>query len=208
MKLLNVLIIAGFLVLTLTLTVSAQWMGGGRAQPGWWGGGMCRMMDVSPQPIDPASLPDPNSLGAQLLKNQCTQCHGLVAPGQHAAQDWPVIVDRMDRRMQMMTQRHMGMMRRPIQPLTSAEKQALLDYLNKHSFQAVNPESLANKQGTTADAYINVCSRCHALPDPAAHSAKEWGEVVDRMTKNMTNLGMEPMTAEQRMEIIAYLQGQ
>jgi cytochrome c5 len=208
MKTLCTLFISGCLLLTLSLSVSAQWMGGGRGQTGWWGGGMCRMMDVSPQPVAPASLLEPNSLGAQLLKNQCTQCHGLVAPGKHAAQDWPAIVDRMDRRMQMMAQGNMGMMRHSIELLTSAEKQALLGYLGKHSFLAADSKSLADEQGTTVDAYINVCSRCHALPDPTAHNAKEWATVVTRMTNNMMNLGMEPMTAEQRKEILTYLQDQ
>lgn len=208
MKTLNVCLITGCLLLTFTMSVSAQWMGGGRGQSGWWGGGMCRMMDVSPQPVDPSTLPEPNSLGAQILKNQCTQCHGLVAPGQHAAQDWPMIVDRMDRRMQMMAQRHMGMMRHSIEPLTPAEKQVLVDYLDQHSFQAADLEALSDEQGTTVDAYVDVCSRCHALPDPAAHSAEEWTTVVNRMANNMANLGMERMTTEQREEIVAYLQYQ
>ena len=169
---------------------------------------MCRMMDVSPQPVDPESFPEPKSLGAQILKNQCTQCHGLVSPGQHAAQDWPMIVDRMDRRMQMMSRRHMGMMRHSIVPLTSAEKMALIDYLSKHSFQAADPEGLSGKQGKEVDAYFDVCSRCHALPDPTAHTAEEWTTVVNRMSNNMTNLGMEPMSTEQKKQIVTYLQDQ
>lgn len=197
-----------FLLLAVTFPVTAQWMGGGTGQSNWWGGGMCRMMDVSPNPVDPANLPEQNSLGAQILKSQCTQCHGLVAPGQHAAQDWPAIVDRMNRRMQMMARGGMGMMRHNVESLTSAEKQALLDYLSKHSFQAADSESLTAEQGTAAEAYINVCSRCHALPDPVAHTAEEWTTVVDRMANNMSNLGMEPMTTEQRKEIVTYLQGQ
>ncbi len=169
---------------------------------------MCRMMDVSPQPVDPASIPEPKSLGAQILKGQCTQCHGLVSPGQHAAQDWPMIVDRMDRRMQMMAQGRMGMMRHSIEPMTPAEKMALIDYLGKYSFQAANPEMLSGEQGTAVDTYINVCSRCHALPDPAAHDSEEWLLVVDRMANNMNNLGMDPMTTEQKKEIVTYLQDQ
>jgi len=204
MKIRNVLLFTGGLLLTLAFSVSAQWMRGG--QPGWGGGGFCRMMDVSPHPIDPASLPEPDSLGAKILKHQCTQCHGLVAPSQHAVQDWPRIVERMDRRMRLMGQRRM-MMHYPIKPLTPAEKQALLDYLGKYAFHAVAPESLAGGAGAAA-AYVNVCSRCHALPDPAAHTAEEWRGIVDRMANNMSDLGMEPMTAQQKKEIVTYLQGQ
>jgi len=196
-----------FLVLVVgVLPLSAQWMGGQGRHSGWWGGRMCRMMDVTAQPVDPASLPEPASLGAQLLKNQCTQCHGLVSPGQHAIQDWPVIVDRMDRRMQMMTHGRMGMVRNSIQALTSAEKQALLDYLQKHAFQAANPDALAKEQNPTVNSYIDICSRCHALPDPGAHTPQEWTAVVNRMEKNMNNMGMGPIVAEQKEEILTYLQ--
>lgn len=197
-----------FLLLAVTSPVAAQWMGGGMGQSNWWGGGMCRMMDVSPQPVDPANLPEQNSLGAQILKNQCTQCHGLVSPSQHATQDWPMIVDRMDRRMQMMAERHMGMIRHSIEPMTSAEKQALLNYLSEYSFQAANHEMLSGEQGPAVDTYVNVCSRCHALPNPAAHTAEEWAGVIERMEKNMMNLGMEPMTTGQKREIVTYLQDQ
>jgi cytochrome c2 len=169
---------------------------------------MCRMMDVTSQPVDPASLPEPKSLGAQLLQNQCTQCHGLVAPGQHAVQDWPTIVDRMDRRMQMMSRGRMGMMRQSIQPLTSAERQALLDYLQRHAFQAANLDTLSHSQSPAGQAFINACSRCHALPDPAAHTPREWAGVVDRMEMNMANMGMGPMDAKQKTEILTYLKEQ
>jgi cytochrome c2 len=166
------------------------------------------MMDVTSQPVDPASLPEPKSLGAQLLQNQCTQCHGLVAPGQHAVQDWPTIVDRMDRRMQMMSRGRMGMMRQSIQPLTSAERQALLDYLQRHAFQAANLDTLSHSQSPAGQAFINACSRCHALPDPAAHTPREWAGVVDRMEMNMANMGMGPMDAKQKTEILTYLKEQ
>jgi len=207
MKILSIMVGACMILITGALPLAAQWMGAPGRHSGWWGGGMCRMMDVTPRPVDPASLPEPESLGAQLLRNQCTQCHGLVAPGQHAVQDWPAIVDRMDRRMQMMAQGRMGMMRHSIKPLTSAEGQALLDYLQRHSFQAANPETLAQGQGPSAQAFIDGCSRCHALPDPAAHTSQEWAGVVDRMEGNMADMGMGPLPSQQKIEILAYLQG-
>lgn len=163
------------------------------------------MMDVTSQPVDPETLPEPTSQGSLLLQDQCTQCHGLVSPGQHATQDWPTIVDRMDRRMQMMSSRHMGMRHRDIEPLSSEEKQALLKYLQKHSFNAATPETLAEEQGESAKTYINTCSRCHALPDPTTHTLQEWENVVERMSKNMTNLGMDPLEPEHREDIMAYL---
>lgn len=206
MRILSVTVVSILLFLTAALPTLAQWMGGPRGHSSCRGGCMCRMMDVTSQPVDPASLPEPSSLGAQLLKNQCTQCHGLVAPGQHAVQDWPSVIDRMDRRMQMMSHGGMGMMRHDVQPLTPAEKQALLDYLQKHAFQAVAPEALSQAQGASAQAYIDACSRCHALPDPEARTSQEWKKVVERMESNMANQGLEPLAPEQRSEILAYLQ--
>lgn len=206
MKTLSVALVAILILFIGALPIAAQWMGGPSGYSGWRGCGTCRMMDVTSQPVDPASLPEPKSLGAKLLQNQCTQCHGLVAPAQHAAQDWPAIVDRMDRRMEMMAHGRMGMMRRPIQPMTSAEEQALLDYLQRNSFQAVNPETLTKDQDSSTQVYINACSRCHALPDPAAHISQEWTEVVARMAKNMINQGMEPLAQDQRAAIVKYLQ--
>lgn len=206
MRTLSIVVVAILVVFAGALPLAAQWMGGPGSHSGWWGGGMCRMMDVTSRPVNPASLPEPKSLGAQVLQNQCTQCHGLVAPGQESARDWPAIVDRMDRRMQMMSHGRMGMMRHSIQPLTPAERQALLDYLQRYAFHAVQPETLPQGKTSAAQAYINGCSRCHALPDPAAHSSGEWPGVVKRMEANMANMGMTPYPPQQEKEILAYLQ--
>ena len=206
MKTLCAAFVSVVVLLTVTQPVTARRMSDYRGHSNWWGGGMCRMMDVSPQPVDPASLPEPNSLGAKLLKDQCTQCHGLVTPGQHASQDWPAIVNRMERRMKMMAHGRRGMMRQSIEQLTPAEKQALLSYLQQHSFKAANLETMAQELTAAATTYIDVCSRCHALPDPSAHAPQAWEAVVERMNINMENLGMAPLTPMQKKEIMAYLQ--
>jgi len=102
----------------------------------------------------------------------------------------------------------MGMMRQSIQPLTSAERQALLDYLQRYAFQAANPDTLTESQSPAGQTYIDVCSRCHALPDPAAHTSQEWVGLVDRMEINMANMGMGSMEDKQKTEILAYLKEQ
>lgn len=186
----------------------AQWMGGGMDGRGMWGGRMCRMMDVTPQPINPAALPEPESAGAGVLKTKCTQCHGLVSPKQHSAQDWPYIVDRMDRRMQMMSHGRMGMMRSTIAPLSAEEKNDLIRYLQTNAFQALDPGALPEGETPGAQSFADVCSRCHALPDPNAHSPREWQAVVERMAMNMENVGFGPLAPEQRTAILDYLKGQ
>lgn len=88
--------------------------------PGMMGGAL-------PPGIDPGLLPEPQSKGAQALRHYCTQCHGLPGPGLHTANEWPAVVDRMNRRMQMMK----GMMR--IEAPTPAELEPLVAYLQRHA---------------------------------------------------------------------------
>jgi cytochrome c2 len=161
------------------------------------------MMDVTPQPVDPSSLPEPNSTGAEVLKKKCTQCHGLVSPRQHAAQEWPHIVDRMDRRTQMMA----GMMGASyLRTMTAAEKSALVSYLERHSFRAIAPGSVPEKGSPAAQAFVQTCSACHAPPDRATHTPEEWGAVVTRMGQNMEQQGFGPLAPQQKKLILSYLQ--
>ena len=184
----------------------AQWMGGGMDRGMMRGGGMCRMMDVTPQPVDPANLPEPSSTGAQVLKSKCTQCHGLISPRQHASQDWPYIVDRMDRRMRMMAGGGMGMMMRSdIQPLTQDEKNTLLSYLQQNAFRAMETSNLPDSGAPEAQQFKRICSQCHALPDPSAYSPEQWKSIVARMSGNMENMGFGSLAPEQREAILEYL---
>ncbi len=45
--------------------------------------------------IAPSSLPSPESRGAILFKNTCSQCHALPNPSMHTAQEWSAVVERM-----------------------------------------------------------------------------------------------------------------
>ena len=200
--------LAGVFLTTLAANPAfAQGAGYGMG-PGMWNGRMCRMMDVTPQAIAPAALPEPGSPGAVILLSKCTQCHGLVSPGQHASQEWPIIVDRMNRRMWMMSQGRMGMgmMRSYIQPLTPSEKATLIAYLQRNAFRALPEKALprAGQPGTVA--FARFCSRCHALPDPSIHTAAEWPAVLGRMELNMRNMGYGQMTKGQKTAILRYLQ--
>lgn len=200
-------ILAGFFLAVLYPgPAPAQWMGGGMG-PGMMSGRMCRMMDITTQPVDPASLPEPGSAGARILQTKCIQCHGLVSPRQEAAQDWPYIVDRMDRRMSMMARGGMGMMMRSnIQPLSPEEKSSLLAYLQGNAFKGMSPTALPGGDEPGAQAFAQACSRCHALPDPSAHTAVEWESVVGRMAGNMGKMGYGSLAPEQIKAILGYLQ--
>lgn len=178
-------------------------MGGGMMGGGMCAGG-CRMMDITPEPVDPRSLPEPRSAGARLLTSRCTQCHGLVSPRQHAAQEWPGIVERMDRRMQMMA-RGMGMMRRSINPLSAAEKATLVAYLERNSFRALEPETMPEKRDPAAQAFLQTCSKCHAPPDPSLHSPQQWDGVVSRMAQHMEQQGFGPLAPEEKELVLSYL---
>ncbi len=49
-----------------------------------------------PQPgVGPGDLPNPESEGAQHLRQYCTACHALPGPQTHSATDWPVVLRRM-----------------------------------------------------------------------------------------------------------------
>lgn len=165
------------------------------------------MMDITTQPVDPASLPQPNSPGAKILQGKCVQCHGLVSPRQEATQDWPYILDRMDRRMEMMARGRMGMMMRSsIQPLTPEEKTTLLAYLQANAFQGMGPAAIPDSREPGALAFTQLCSRCHALPDPSAHTGGEWKNVVGRMAEKMEAAGYGSPAPEQQQAILDYLE--
>lgn len=70
-----------------------------------------------------ASLPEPDSPGAQLYAAHCRTCHRLYAPSALTFDLWKIKVDVMQGEM----------VRRGIPPLTAAERALLLDYLRRHS---------------------------------------------------------------------------
>ncbi|WP_157471674.1 c-type cytochrome [Desulfuromonas sp. DDH964] len=72
----------------------------------------------------------------------------------------------------------------------------------------LDPGALPEGETPGAQSFADVCSRCHALPDPNAHSPREWQAVVERMAMNMENVGFGPLAPEQRTAILDYLKGQ
>ncbi len=162
------------------------------------------MGDMLPPPTDPALLPDPNSQGALMLQRFFTQCHYLPGPGLHTATEWPAVVKRMDRRMQMMSGH--GMMMGSIEAPDEQELATILGYLQAHA-QKPLPTRLAPELGSAAGkAFREYCSQCHVLPDPGQHTADKWPGVVERMKGHMKSMGKQVPDEKSLREILGFLQ--
>lgn len=196
------------LVLTIASNSGGQGMMGG--DNGMMGRGhhrqmMQRMMgDMLPPPMDPADLPEPESAGAQLIQQFCTQCHYLYGPGLHTAEEWPSVVERMNRRMQMMGGRHMMM--GTVEAPSSEQLAVITEYLQKYA-QKPLPRSKASelKQKEGAGLYRIFCSRCHVLPDPAQYPARKWPVVVERMQRYMEEADQALPTEDEWRQIVDFL---
>lgn len=169
---------------------------------------MQRMMgDVLPPGIDPALLPAPASRGAKLLGHYCFQCHYLPGPGMHTAQEWPAVVARMNRRMQMMSGNGMmGMMMGRIEVPSGRELGELLGYLQTYAQSPINPSRYPDLATPAGRAFQTTCARCHALPDPQQHTAVEWPSVVARMQRNMLAMNRAVPDEQTIGEVIGFLQ--
>jgi hypothetical protein len=69
-----------------------------------------------------AALPDADSPGARLYATRCTGCHRLYAPSSMKPEMWRFQVERMQGEL----------VRRGLPPLTAAERDTLLAYLQRH----------------------------------------------------------------------------
>ncbi|MEJ2215303.1 MAG: hypothetical protein P8099_01690 [Gemmatimonadota bacterium] len=54
--------------------------------------------------------------------------------------------------------------------------------------------------------YQHRCEACHGPPDPTLHRPSEWPGVVDRMGRHMQAAGLFPLSAQQRVGIMEFLQ--
>lgn len=82
------------------------------------------LMACSPeQNTSKLSYPEPESLGATVLKKRCASCHGAPPPASRSAQEWLSILYRM----------HDRMRSKHIEPLDENEFSTLRDYLQKHA---------------------------------------------------------------------------
>lgn len=177
--------------------------------PGMMGGMhrnmMQRMMGGAlPYGTDPALLPEPHSAGAHLLQQFCTQCHNLPDPRLHTASEWPGLVARMNRRMQMMGGMMHGMM--GVVAPTGAELDTLLAYLQHYAFKPIDPARYPDLDTTAGRAFGTFCAQCHSPPDPRLHPAQEWPAVVARMRGHMTDMGKAVPDETTTREILGFLE--
>ncbi len=162
------------------------------------------MGDMLPPRMDYALLPDRNSQGAVLLERFCTQCHYRPGPGLHTATEWPAVVIRMDRRMQMMSRR--GMMMGIIEAPDKQEMATILGYLQTHALKPLAARLTPSLETPSGKAFRDVCSKCHALPDPRQHVAQKWPALVERMKGYMKTMGKKVPDEKTLSGILGFLQ--
>ncbi len=68
-------------------------------------------------------LPEPESLGAVVMKGNCSSCHAAPGPAVHTAEEWPSVIYRMQEHRRMNGYAVIG----------PEELELLLDYLKRHS---------------------------------------------------------------------------
>jgi mono/diheme cytochrome c family protein len=73
--------------------------------------------------IPPHKLPSPESQGAVLFKDRCSQCHGLPDPERHTAKEWPTIVEKMRGYMKSMEKK----------VITENEEKQIVGYLSRYA---------------------------------------------------------------------------
>ena len=152
---------------------------------------------LPPDDFEAVDLPDPSTTEARLLVKYCAQCHGIPAPSMHSAADWPSVARRMWRRMERLPDSL------AVGVPGVGERARLLDYILGNSLQ-VSGASLPIGQGRRE--FAEVCSRCHALPDPWVHSPQDWPAVFMRMERNMERMNVIPATSEEATRILLYLE--
>ena len=162
------------------------------------------MGGVLPPAIPPEQLPDPESEGARVLKRYCIQCHGLPSPGLHAPAEWPAIVNRMQDRILRLSDHERATIK--VVALNTEEITAVLRYLKRYGFQTIDITRYPDIDTDIGKAFQQVCSQCHALPDPAIHPATQWKDIVLRMRRNMELLGMADPGDDALAKAMSFLQ--
>jgi len=153
---------------------------------------------LPPDGVTPADLPEPQSRGAALMAQYCTQCHALPSPAMHSAAEWPAVVRRMWLRVERLPSAE------HVRGAELGDRVELLNYLTDHALQI---SSTTLPAGTGRGNFIAMCSRCHALPDPHMHGPQDWPAVVMRMERNIERMNVLPIGRDDLGMILEYLQG-
>ena len=162
---------------------------------------------IIPPGFEPKMLPEPASEGARLTQRYCVQCHYLASPAMHDAARWPSVVHRMVPRMEGKGNlgKLMGELMAGVEAPGAADTRKIVAYLQKHAQRAIDSAKVPEVNTPAAEPYRLACGQCHALPDPAQHSARQWPAVVARMQRYMewTNrvVGSQPVPGEPQLRI-------
>jgi len=152
---------------------------------------------LPPDWIGPTDLPQPGSRGAKLVVAYCRQCHALPTPKAHGAADWPVVVRRMWLRMEGLPESLR------VEVPSQSDRSDILEYLTTNALKVgVTPPP----PGKGREAFLAMCSRCHAAPDPGLHSKEEWPVVLARVERNMKRMNVATPTGLESEDILSYLQ--
>ncbi len=154
-----------------------------------------------PRGLNPDDLPEAGGHGATLLTIYCVQCHDLPNPAMHTADEWQAVLDRMENHIR---GRRGGMLSRVAMP-SKRDWDDLRDYLARYGQRPFDPSGYDDLDTPAAQAFQQACSQCHAPPDPALHTAREWPRVVVRMKYNMADAGKPVPDAETLDLIVDFL---
>ena len=155
------------------------------------------MAVLPPSGLAPADLPDPGSDGAQAVAQFCASCHALPSPTTHSATDWPVVMRRMWLRIDFVAESH------GLPSPTAAERLTITHYMLDNALRVADTE-LPDLRGR--DQFLEKCTRCHELPDPAQNTNQDWPTVVIRMRQHMVDLLKDSPPQGEIQDIITYLQ--
>ena len=79
--------------------------------------------------------------------------------------------------------------------------------LQRPAVRPLNVQALGKEAGSPGfQAFHHRCTSCHRTPDPSMHGPAGWDSVVTRMAGWMQSAGVMPMQAEERREIVRFLQ--
>jgi hypothetical protein len=164
-----------------------------------WGGlDLCRTYpERMPPPLEPGVLPDPQGPGPRLLGRYCDQCHHPPGPGQHTAEEWGEVIERMLLVMEATArfQAQLGSVRLP----DPGERAALLGYLQTHALRPL-------ARGEDAPpGYRPLCGDCHAAPDPAAYPGTDWSALLERMADHRQTMARPPADPAQQGQVEDFL---
>lgn len=170
---------------------------------------------LPPVNFDPADLPEANARGAALLTAYCVQCHWLPSPKMHAAEEWPLLLRRMQLRVETLGDQMGGAMTEHLMGDIAmsgyassylpepSDVDTLLAYLQRNAMPAAEPGEIGGDP--EARFFVETCSICHQTPSPDAHTAAEWAATVARMQANRQLTGLEPLSDDEQRRIVEFL---